>query len=1218
MRSLKTSSDDDSGRQVGRGELIISSRKKLSSILGRLHKPKVTDPTETRFVDLAPKELADGAGIYLDALNAALIKDDVFNIALTGPYGSGKSSIIKTFLAQYKKPYLQLSLASFVPDEAQPDGVQKTRVTKQEIERSILQQILYGVDAHKLPFSRFKRIKVPKRMSIATSLIITVGLICALYLFGKQDEILSGEFFEPFEWFNYISVAAVGILAWKAIHSIYNNRLGLSLKSISLKNMEIAPAATDKESILNRHLDEILYFFQSTSYSLVIIEDLDRFDNPDIFVSLREINGLVNANEGIKRKVRFLYALRDDIFVNTDRTKFFEFIVPVIPVINHSNSIDKLLEHSHRIGLNNLDKQFVREVSQYLDDLRLIQNILNEYVVYDDKLTADEDGRLDANKLLAILIYKNVMPSDFAALHRQEGVLATVLRRHSEFLARAEQNVRDDIEAIKARLETGDEQALRDQSDLRRVYAMAVIERLPDGWQKLAIPESTLKKDQLTEDGVLEALIQNKKVSATTQRPGYQPSHASVDLSDLEISVDPSRTFEQRKADIENKSIKFRRESKKRISELESKLSSLRARKFNEVVRESAALIEKVFAEVEENTDLLKYLILEGHIDDSYYQYISLFHSVRMSPKDHSFLVKIRAYDTPPSDFPLDNVAEVIASMRPGDFGQTYVLNRSIVDHLFTDEAANSARISAAVGFMSTSFHACGDFFRTYYATGAHVDKLIRAVLTKWPNFTSTVIDESDGPLHVARILAFASDEVLRGAAIKDALNQFLSTSADRVLAERVEFRINLFRTLEVEIDQVDKLVDFPQALSFVAKEGLYRISIENIRCIVRHLSSEEEMETLETRHFSTLKEINDAALLKRIDSDFSTYVGDVLLALPANTAEDVSAISEVLARGDVEHDLRARFLEKQTATLPNLNDIPAEFHQAALQGHHVQWTWENCLQFLNSEAYDADALTTYIQADKAVSALAQQVMPSGEPALELHRFVLKNDALEDDIYRSYVCRIPINFRGFPNVGPSKKQVLIDERKVTFTPENFQQLDELELRVQFVAINFDTYAARKSEYPIDDEFRGSLLRASITDGQKLNVLADTDEAYVTSTPAVAAVVGPLLARSPAANADYGAEFIKAIVVHSPDVRTKLILLNNMHHALSGSEIRDILRTMPMPYQDIATFGKAPKLEDNELNRQLAQWLKGSGVISSFTKAILSGEIRINTFRKKEE
>ncbi|MGW6780958.1 YobI family P-loop NTPase [Brucella pseudogrignonensis] len=176
-----------------------------------------------------------------------------------------------------------------------------------------------------------------------------------------------------------------------------------------------------------------MYFFQSTDYEIVIIEDLDRFENPDVFVTLREINGLINANKAIKRRVRFLYALRDDIFANTDRTKFFEFIVPIVPIINHSNSIDKVLEQGERIDLHKrLNKQFIREVSRYLTDLRLIRNIFNEYVVYSVNLKADGEGLLDPNKLLAVLIYKNVIPKDFAALHRQEGVLSGVLARYED------------------------------------------------------------------------------------------------------------------------------------------------------------------------------------------------------------------------------------------------------------------------------------------------------------------------------------------------------------------------------------------------------------------------------------------------------------------------------------------------------------------------------------------------------------------------------------------------------------------------------------------------------------------------------------------------------------------------------------------------------------------------------------------------------------------
>lgn len=181
-----------------------------------------------------------------------------------------------------------------------------------------------------------------------------------------------------------------------------------------MKDVEIRPAHDDQTSILNRHLDEILYFFQTTGYDLVIIEDLDRFNDAEIFVTLREINSLINENAGVKRTVRFLYALRDDMFVNTDRTKFFEFIIPVIPIINTSNSIDMVLVQGRRLALDDrLDRQFLREVSRYLNDLRLIQNIFNEYAIYVANLETDGENLLDANKLLAILIYKNVYPRDF-------------------------------------------------------------------------------------------------------------------------------------------------------------------------------------------------------------------------------------------------------------------------------------------------------------------------------------------------------------------------------------------------------------------------------------------------------------------------------------------------------------------------------------------------------------------------------------------------------------------------------------------------------------------------------------------------------------------------------------------------------------------------------------------------------------------------------------
>ena len=404
----------------------------------------------SQFVDLAPTDDADPDGVYARALVYATTNPSVSNIALTGPYGSGKSSIIKSFLKRHPQSALHISLAAFLPEvgDAKPDDNKQSaqKLPKQEIERSILQQLLYGADADKLPLSRFKRIKSPGVWSKLISFYILAGLMALLYVFAEWAAILSGNYFQPLSlanWFNFAMFGFVIIFLWSALHYLYVASFGVSLKSISLKNVELSPAMADQSSILNRHLDEIVYFFQSTDYDLVVVEDLDRFDDSDIFVTLREINSLVNGYVGVKRRIQFLYALRDDMFVNTDRTKFFEFIIPVIPIINSSNAIDMVLRQGERVSLEDrLNAQFLREVSRYLNDLRLIRNIFNEYAIYVANLETDGDNSLNPNKLLAVLIYKNTYPRDFERLHRGEGKLASIFDQKDALIADAERMYR--------------------------------------------------------------------------------------------------------------------------------------------------------------------------------------------------------------------------------------------------------------------------------------------------------------------------------------------------------------------------------------------------------------------------------------------------------------------------------------------------------------------------------------------------------------------------------------------------------------------------------------------------------------------------------------------------------------------------------------------------------------------------------------------------------
>ncbi len=96
----------------------------------------------------------------------------------------------------------------------------------------------------------------------------------------------------------------------------------------------------------------MLYLFENAEVDAIVFEDMDRFNVNSIFERLREVNTLVNIRlqKDNKKIIRFFYLLRDDIFVSKDRTKFFDYIIPVVPVLDSSNSYDQFLDLLKKAG----------------------------------------------------------------------------------------------------------------------------------------------------------------------------------------------------------------------------------------------------------------------------------------------------------------------------------------------------------------------------------------------------------------------------------------------------------------------------------------------------------------------------------------------------------------------------------------------------------------------------------------------------------------------------------------------------------------------------------------------------------------------------------------------------------------------------------------------------------------------------------------------------
>lgn len=396
---------------------------------------------------LAPDQtkLTEDQQHYIKVLRKVIADPKNKNIAISAPYGAGKSTIIKalqdtykstwacikeiyqdrkgcSFKEQYnclkksfqhhkKRKFLNITLGSYNDKNITSGSHNDTYITEPAIEKGILQQIIYSIDQKLLPFSRIERIKHSSLLNLFLTSLAFLGAFFS-----------SITIFFPSVWYDnlFIPKGSDVITVWEIIFGIsfivlifkiapLISKINSAKFSINDVNLEIGH--NNKLDILDMFTDEIIYCFTQAKYDIVVFEDLDRFKQYDIFRKLRNLNYLLNVHT--KRDIVFIYAVRDDIFESENRTKFFEFILPIVPIINSSNSKAIL-----KTKVPEVNETLVNHLSLWIDDMRVLLNIANEFNIYKTQIK-DIDSLSD--QLFSLMVYKNLFPQEFAQLEKNQG-----------------------------------------------------------------------------------------------------------------------------------------------------------------------------------------------------------------------------------------------------------------------------------------------------------------------------------------------------------------------------------------------------------------------------------------------------------------------------------------------------------------------------------------------------------------------------------------------------------------------------------------------------------------------------------------------------------------------------------------------------------------------------------------------------------------------------
>ncbi|MEX3609842.1 DNA-binding protein [Rothia sp. LK2588] len=405
---------------------------------------------------LTPEYLPDEHHGYVTAIEAALANDQVRNIALSGNYGVGKSSILREVAKRQDGRVVELSLSTLAPIEAskldESVPIQATTPTNR-IQQEIVKQLLYREDPSKTPGSRFRRIERFRwRRELGTAALLGLAVAVVFLLTGWTAQIAA-----TFTALNDLGAGA-HLIVWgaAAIAVLLVRRLFYGKLHIKQFSAGSATVTLDDNSVsyFDQYLDEIVYFFEVSDRDIVIFEDIDRFNDSHIFETLRALNTLLNASPQIEKPIRFIYAIKDSIFdrigleaegrnvepdtaddparaetVRANRTKFFDLVIPVVPFITHRSARNLAVKLLGAIE-HDVDPQLLDLAAQYVPDMRLLKNVRNEFIVFRDRIFSGDGQQLDLSEtdLFAMMLYKSTHLTDFEKVRLGTSALDTLYK----------------------------------------------------------------------------------------------------------------------------------------------------------------------------------------------------------------------------------------------------------------------------------------------------------------------------------------------------------------------------------------------------------------------------------------------------------------------------------------------------------------------------------------------------------------------------------------------------------------------------------------------------------------------------------------------------------------------------------------------------------------------------------------------------------------------
>lgn len=1118
----------------------------------------------SEYKDLTPISNAENVEEYLNALKWALDQKKITNIALAGPYGSGKSSIIDTFLEKHKdESFFQtytsennswiikkikscilqhdkvcrfneiskkISMATFIEansngqckneaHENEDEAAKKICISADEVEKGILKQLFYTIDPQKIPQSRYRKLHPINFSNIITKVAIySVIALMFIYIFyyEKMADIFSGIsavlLLTEMLWVKYIAAVIILLFSiWAISKNVYDFSSKYSIKGIKLSsNVDIQKEEGVGESVFNKNLDEIMYFFETTEYRLIFFEDLDRLDDRTIFVHLRELNNLLNCNENIKGKVVFIYAVKDDIFTKEDRTKFFDFIIPVIPIINSTNSgevLQQFLQEAKEHGIkHDISQNFVLDVAPYIADMRILRNIYNEFVVYKRILRDNQGMDLKDEQMLAIIIYKNLYPNDFAAIQNEKGLIKEAFEAKGKYIDVQKNNLQEIINERSSKLDSYKKECLQSIREIKIAMMSGImdnngiVDKVND-FQAKEILEDSFDMNNI-------AKLNSARVCYFSFGYNYEQNKVMSDISGkikpYLIRIDSVKNIhdigcENLQNELEELNKQKRDISKKTLSYILERGNDL---KFDDIISDNK---------------LLMFLLRRGYIDEKYANYINYFKGNTITKDDMNFILSVKNQEAKPWDYAITKTDMVIRRLQEYEFERKEIYNFDLLEQLLVGGNDN-VKLELFFKQLADENITSWKFIDEFIDRTNHINEFIKGLARDWHGMWWYITQQNtityDRQLHyLCLLLSNIADADIHDYDVNNSMKEYFENHADilQKLQEQLgsEKIKNILLQLKPKFSElnIDGIKD-KEILDAVFDNVMYEINLPMVKNVIKFKNS-TLIDSFEAQPYSVVVRLNDSLVSGYIQKNINKYVDDIILKQysPADELEDILGLVEKLFEED-EDELIEKLIRHESFVVDDISRFLWDEIEKFKDSVHVVWkallenerivvSWENTVTYWECYNFDdclkkfiADNVYTLKEDDKKYckDSFISELILCGMP-ISVYEVLLP--VLRMSEFSMSLTDIPKEILG----------IMVRCKYFAFTPEKFREMKDIDesLAVEYISLNQDEAIENTNDLDIDSSLLNEILTsANITISNKEQFLEVFGVTYMTA------------------------------------------------------------------------------------------------------------------------